>query len=142
MVGQILVPILPNEIIEKCDALIKNYSDFDLKLTTSILPSTTINLNEVKINDELTFIDTPGFIEKDNWKIDLHKVYEFALRYGRERGFLCSEKEIARLLYEKGLTEVYVKTDRISYLKRVRIKGADLPMLCIKRHMMEQVLKR
>ena len=83
-----------------------------------------------------------GFIEKDNWKIDLHKVYEFALRYGRERGFLCSEKEIARLLYEKGLTEVYVKTDRISYLKRVRIKGADLPMLCIKRHMMEQVLKR
>ncbi len=45
---------------------IKNYSDLDLKITTSILPSTTINLNEVKINEELTFIDTPGFIEKDN----------------------------------------------------------------------------
>lgn len=45
---------------------IKNYSDLDLKITTSILPSTTININEVKINDKLTFIDTPGFIEKDN----------------------------------------------------------------------------
>lgn len=48
------------------NTIIKNYSDLELKITTSILPSTTINLNEVKINEELTIIDTPGFIEKDN----------------------------------------------------------------------------
>ena len=45
---------------------IKNYSDLDLNITTSILPSTTINTNEIEINEELTLIDTPGFIEKDN----------------------------------------------------------------------------
>lgn len=45
---------------------IKNYSDLDLDITTSILPSTTINLNEIKINDNLTLIDTPGFIESGN----------------------------------------------------------------------------
>ncbi len=45
---------------------IKNYSNNDIKVTTSILPSTTINLNEIKINDELFLIDTPGFLQKDN----------------------------------------------------------------------------
>lgn len=43
-----------------------NYSDNNIKLTTSILPNTTININEIKITDNLTIIDTPGFIEKDN----------------------------------------------------------------------------
>lgn len=46
--------------------LISNYSNIDTKLTTSILPSTTINVNEIIINDNLTILDTPGFIEKDN----------------------------------------------------------------------------
>ncbi len=45
---------------------IKNYSEEKFEITTSILPSTTINVNNVKINDELILIDTPGFIEKDN----------------------------------------------------------------------------
>lgn len=43
-----------------------NYSDNNIKLTTSILPNTTILTNEIKVNDKLTLIDTPGFIEKDN----------------------------------------------------------------------------
>ena len=45
---------------------IKSYSNNDFEITTSILPSTTININEIKIDDELTLTDTPGFIEKDN----------------------------------------------------------------------------
>ena len=45
---------------------IKNYSDNEINITTSILPSTTINTNEIKINKDLTLIDPPGFIEKDN----------------------------------------------------------------------------
>ena len=45
---------------------IKNYSNNNLVITTSILPSTTININEIKIDDNITLIDTPGFIEKDN----------------------------------------------------------------------------
>ena len=47
MVGQILVPILPNEIIEKCDALIKNYSD-SIELA-SITEDLAISLVEQEI---------------------------------------------------------------------------------------------
>ena len=46
--------------------ILYNYSDNDISLTTSILPSTTINVNKVRVNNELNIIDTPGFIEKGN----------------------------------------------------------------------------
>lgn len=46
--------------------ILYNYSNNNIKLTTSILPNTTILNNEIKINDKLTIIDTPGFIEEDN----------------------------------------------------------------------------
>lgn len=44
--------------------LIKNYSDTETKITTSVLPSTTLDLIEVKINDELTIFDTPGLLDE------------------------------------------------------------------------------
>ena len=43
--------------------ILYNYSNSDLKITTSNLPSTTIDSIEVKINDELTLIDTPGLLD-------------------------------------------------------------------------------
>ena len=44
--------------------IIKNYSTDNQIITTSILPSTTLDLIEVKINKELTLIDTPGLIDE------------------------------------------------------------------------------
>lgn len=46
--------------------IVKNYSDSDIYLTTSIYPSTTLENNRIKINDDLYLIDTPGVIDKDN----------------------------------------------------------------------------
>ncbi len=46
--------------------IIYNYSNLDIKITTSNLPSTTIDSIEVKINDDLTLIDTPGLIDSDD----------------------------------------------------------------------------
>ncbi len=46
--------------------LIEKYSVNKIKVTTSILPSTTININNIYINENLTLIDTPGFIESNN----------------------------------------------------------------------------
>lgn len=43
--------------------LIKNYSDKTQELTISPLPSTTLNTITIEINDYLTLIDTPGFID-------------------------------------------------------------------------------
>ena len=46
--------------------IIYNYTDLNEVITTSLLPSTTLDLIEIKINDELTIIDTPGLLEEGN----------------------------------------------------------------------------
>lgn len=43
--------------------LIKNYSDNTQELTMSPLPSTTLNMVQIDINDYLTLIDTPGLVD-------------------------------------------------------------------------------
>lgn len=46
--------------------LLYNYSDSDYEITTSILPSTTLNTIEVSLNNNVTLIDTPGIIDAGN----------------------------------------------------------------------------
>ncbi len=43
--------------------IIYNYSDINLSLTTSNLPSTTIDLLEIKVEDDLILVDTPGLLD-------------------------------------------------------------------------------
>ena len=43
--------------------LIKNYSDKSQELTMSPLPSTTLNMVSIDINNYLTLIDTPGLVD-------------------------------------------------------------------------------
>lgn len=43
--------------------IIYNYSNSDMVITTSNLPSTTIDSITVKVNDNLTLIDTPGLLD-------------------------------------------------------------------------------
>lgn len=43
--------------------LIRNYSDNAQELTMSPLPSTTLNMVQIDINDYLTLIDTPGLVD-------------------------------------------------------------------------------
>ncbi len=44
--------------------LIKDYGENQTEITTSILPSTTLDLIEVKLTEELTIIDTPGLLDE------------------------------------------------------------------------------
>ena len=46
--------------------ILYNYSDNDTIITTSNLPSTTIDSIEVKVNDSLTLIDTPGLLDSED----------------------------------------------------------------------------
>lgn len=46
--------------------LLYNYSENKTEITTSILPSTTLNSIEINMNDDLTLIDTPGLLDKGN----------------------------------------------------------------------------
>lgn len=43
--------------------LVKNYSENNSDLTMSPLPSTTLNMVKIPLNDYLTLIDTPGLVE-------------------------------------------------------------------------------
>lgn len=52
---------------------VHNYSDNDINITTSNLPSTTLDTLEIKINDTLTLIDTPGILDNSNIDINLIK---------------------------------------------------------------------
>lgn len=52
---------------------VHNYSDNDINITTSNLPSTTLDTLEIKINDTLTLIDTPGILDSNNIDINLIK---------------------------------------------------------------------
>ncbi len=42
--------------------IIYNYFNQDMEITTSMLPSTTLDSIEIKLSDELTIIDTPGIL--------------------------------------------------------------------------------
>lgn len=44
--------------------LVKNYSTSVSNITASIMPSTTLNQINVKLNDNLTLIDTPGIVDE------------------------------------------------------------------------------
>lgn len=90
--------------------LIKNYSNHNLYITTSILPTTTINTNEVIINDKLTLIDTPGFIEEDN-------IYNYV--DARTLKKILPNREIRPITYQisEGKTLLIDKLLRIEYVK-------------------------
>ena len=52
------------------NAIIKSYSEKDSLITTSILPATTLDVIEIKLNDKITLIDTPGIVSEDNFLSD------------------------------------------------------------------------
>lgn len=45
--------------------LIKNYTNYNYKITESMYPSTTLDIVKIKLNN-LTIIDTPGLIDENN----------------------------------------------------------------------------
>lgn len=46
--------------------IIYNYTDLNLNITTSMLPSTTLSLMEIPVKKNLTLIDTPGIVDTGN----------------------------------------------------------------------------
>lgn len=46
--------------------MIYNYTDLDISITTSILPSTTLDTMDIRIFEDLVLVDTPGIIDSGN----------------------------------------------------------------------------
>ncbi len=89
--------------------LIKNYSESDRELTISPLPTTTLNMISIDINDYLTVIDTPGLIDEKS-------LTNFVSADDLKR--LNSKKEIKPRTYQikKGYSIIIDKFARLDYV--------------------------
>ena len=71
--------------------MVKNYGIHDGEITTSNLPSTTLDLIYTEVNDDLTLIDTPGLL--DNGSMIMEASKEVLTR-------ITSKKEIRPIIYQ------------------------------------------
>ena len=90
--------------------LIKNYSENTQELTMSPLPSTTLNMITIEINDHLTLIDTPGLVDVGSI---LNHVDEEMMKK------ISAKKEIKPRTYQlrKGQSIVIEDLIRIDYVE-------------------------
>ena len=84
--------------------LIYNYSDLESDITTSILPSTTLNTIDIKLNDDLVLIDTPGILDEGN-------IFNYLT--GKELKLITPNKEIKPITYQIKGTQ-YIMIDRFA----------------------------
>ena len=71
--------------------IIYNYTNEQSEITTSILPSTTLNKINVKINDELNIIDTPGILIENSY---------YDILNGKQLKKIIPKKEIKPITYQ------------------------------------------
>lgn len=71
--------------------MVKNYGFHDGEITTSNLPSTTLDLIYTKVNDNLTLIDTPGLLDKGSMIMKSSK---------EELKKITPKKEIRPIIYQ------------------------------------------
>ena len=103
--------------------LLKNYSDNPNELTISPLPSTTLNMVKMEINDYLTLIDTPGlvdvgsmvnFVDKDMFKKLSPKKEIKPKTYQIKKGQAIVIENLVRIDYregEKNSFTLYISND-------------------------------
>lgn len=54
------------------NSIIKSYGKREVLITTSSLPATTLEVMKIKIDDDLTLIDTPGLVTNDNYLVNVN----------------------------------------------------------------------
>lgn len=92
--------------------LIYNYSDNKTEITTSPLPSTTLNTIEIKLND-ITLIDTPGLLDEND-------IVNYVS--GDELKKIIPKKEIKPITYQiKGTQTIVVD-------KYLQIEASDIDL--------------
>ncbi|MEG1495566.1 MAG: GTPase [Bacilli bacterium] len=118
--------------------MMKNYSDDTRELTISPLPSTTLNKVEIKLNKDLTLIDTPGlvdrgnlvnYIDNDTLKRVNSKVEMKPSTFAIKKGQCLIIDDLARIDYvagEKNSFTVYMSNNvvvkKMNALKQDRLK--------------------
>lgn len=108
--------------------ILYNYSDNKLSLTTSLLPSTTLDEIKVIVNEELTLIDTPGIINDNDLSssIDLDMLKK-----------VIPKKEIKPITFQVK-KEQYIIIDDIAIIK---VKNANLTIYMSNNLNIERIYK-
>lgn len=108
--------------------ILYNYSDNKLSLTTSLLPSTTLDEIKVIVNEELTLIDTPGIINDNDLSssIDLDMLKK-----------VIPKKEIKPITFQ-AKKEQYIIIDDIAIIK---VKNANLTIYMSNNLNIERIYK-
>lgn len=121
--------------------MIKNYSTEKENLTVSFLPSTTLDFLDVKVNENLVLIDTPGLIEEGNicnyvnekklkeivpTKEIKPKIYQVKTNQSILVSDILrvdSKKNILTFIMSNGLKfeRVYKETDKLKNLKKIEL---------------------
>lgn len=87
---------------------LKDYTESDKVITTSMLPSTTLDMIEIPINESLVFIDTPGILDEGNF---IHTIQD-----GKQLKKITPKKEIRPISYQVRGTQ-YFKIEDFFYLE-------------------------
>ena len=87
--------------------MLYNYSNNKTIITTSFLPSTTLDTIEIKLSDDLTLIDTPGLLDEGNI---------VNLVDGNSLKKIIPSKEIKPITYQ-AKTKQYILLDKYAYLE-------------------------
>lgn len=91
--------------------LIYNYSNNNTKITTSIMPSTTLDKIEIKLNDEITLIDTPGLLYEKSF---------YDILEGKDLKKIIPKKEIKPISYQIKEKQ-YIMIDKYAIIEAEKI---------------------
>ena len=92
--------------------ILYNYSNNNTVITTSNLPSTTIDSIKVKVNEDLTLIDTPGLLDNE----DIIEFIDKSNEIVKEKiinQVLNIDFEELKALYEKTFEDIYVDLEEL-----------------------------
>lgn len=87
--------------------LLYNYSDSKTEITTSILPSTTLDTIEIALDEELVLVDTPGLLEEGNL---------INLVSGKDLKRIVPSKEIKPITYQVKQKQYFI-IDKFAYIE-------------------------
>lgn len=93
--------------------LLSDYSNNTISITTSPLPSTTLNQIEVSLDDTLTLLDTPGLLEENNL---------LNLVSGEELKKVVPRKEIKPITYQIKNKQIFI----IDKYARVEVENMNI----------------
>lgn len=102
--------------------LLYNYSDNVVNITTSMLPSTTLNSIEIKFNDNMMIIDTPGLLQEGSIEdyVDVKTLKKIVPK--KEIRPITYQVKVNQWIYVEDLLKLNLKDNNITMFMSNQLK--------------------